>query len=128
MNDFLRLAAVTPVHAPARAFAKPVTETWRNKTIFSVDLNALMARVKSTVGAIRAARDPLTGDQGVTLAKRALIVRARESLEALCRGRDAWLAHIIGAVCGKFQFAAVGAGGPSDNFIKQGVNDHGMAY
>lgn len=100
VSPWLR-AATSPASAEALRALHPMRWT---RTMFSERVNPWMAFVKSTAVSVRERRDPLPGDHPAILAERALLARTGESLAALRKARDAWIAHAFGAMFGDIAF------------------------
>ena len=68
--------------------------------MFSERVNPWMGLVKATAEALRQSRAPLPEDHPALMSERALLAHMGEGLAAWRKGRDAWLAHVFGALFG----------------------------
>tara|TARA_R110002124_G_scaffold112195_4_gene266202 strand:+ start:7490 stop:9340 length:1851 start_codon:yes stop_codon:yes gene_type:complete len=99
VSPWLR-AATSPASAEALRALHPMRWT---RTLFSERVNPWMALVKTTAENLRDTRKPLPGDHPAIQAERAALARAGDTMGAWRKGRDAWLAHVFGALYGEDQ-------------------------
>ena len=90
-------AATSPASAEALRALHPMR--W-SRTMFSERVNPWMGLVKTTAEALRQSRAPLPEDHPALMSERALLAHMGEGLAAWRKGRDAWLAHVFGALFG----------------------------
>ncbi|MSU92179.1 DUF3141 domain-containing protein, partial [Rhodobacteraceae bacterium 2CG4] len=92
-------AATTPASAEALRALHPMRWT---RTMFSERVNPWMSLVEFAADTLRETREPLPENHPAIVTERALSARTGEVLGAWRKGRDAWIAHVFGAMFGPF--------------------------
>jgi hypothetical protein len=92
-------AATSPASAEALRDLHPMRWT---RTMFSERVNPWMHLVKSAAETVRETRIPLPDDHPSIQSERALVGRTAEVMGAWRKERDAWIAHVFGAMFGAY--------------------------
>ena len=92
-------AATSPASAEALRDLHPMRWT---RTMFSERVNPWMHLVKSAAETVRESRIPLPDDHPSIQSERALVGRTAEVMGAWRKERDAWIAHVFGAMFGAY--------------------------